>query len=131
MSKLILSFFVGAEWNDEATFSCVTEDGEKSSAKLSVILAEKKKKVEKPKKVEEKRIEFDDKKSYSLVESLFELKKNEQPSEETETQSVPFYQPQSEIEGQYTPEALSCERGMALPYLQISDPVRDAIPKVI
>ena len=109
----------------------MTEDDEKTSAKLSVILAEKKKKVEKPKKVEEKRVEFDDKKSYSLVESLFETKKVEQPSEETEAQPTQYFQAQSEIEGQYTPEPLSCERQMALPYLQIADPVRDAIPKVI
>ena len=108
----------------------MTEDDEKTSAKLSVILAEKKKKVEKPKKVEEKRVEFDDKKSYSLVESLFETKKVEQPSEETEAQPTQYFQAQSEIEGQYTPEPLSCERQMALPYLQIADPVRDAIPKV-
>ena len=119
--------FQGAEWNDEATFSCVTEDDEKTSAKLSVILAEKKKKVEKPKKVEEKRIEFDDSKSYNLVDSLFEVKPIETNTEEGAKQ---FYQAQSEIEGQYHPEALSAERQMALPYLQIADPVRDAIPKV-
>lgn len=95
-----------------------------------MILAEKKKKVEKPKKVEEKRVEFDDKKSYSLVESLFDTSKMTQPTEETESSSVAYFQPQSEIEGQYTPEPLSCEKQMALPYLQMSDPVRDAIPKV-
>ena len=47
-----------------------------------------------------------------------------------EEEAGAFYNQQSEVEGQYTPEPLSCEKQMALPYLQIADPVRDAIPKV-
>merc|ERR1739848_463115 len=63
-----------AQWSDDAVFTCVTEDDEKCSAKLDVIMQEKKvKKVEKPKEVI-KKVEFDDKKSYEMVESLFELK---------------------------------------------------------
>ena len=63
-----------AQWSDDAVFTCVTEDDEKCSAKLDVIMQEKKvKKVEKPKEVI-KKVEFDDKKSYEMVEQLFELK---------------------------------------------------------
>ena len=93
-------------------------------------MPEKIKKVEKPKKVEEVRVEFDDTKSYSLVESLFDTSKMVAPSEETESASVAYFQPQSEIVGQYTAEPLSCEKQMALPYLQMADPVREAVPKV-
>ena len=68
-----LSWLVDAQWNDEAIFTCVTEDDEKTATKLTVKVAEKKpKKVEK--KVEVKKVEFDDKKSYALVDSLFEQK---------------------------------------------------------
>ena len=63
-----------AQWSDDAVFTCVTEDDEKCSAKLDVIMQEKKvKKVEKPKEVI-KKVEFDDKKSYEMVDQLFELK---------------------------------------------------------
>ena len=43
---------------------------------------------------------------------------------EAEENTTAFYTKQSEVEGMYTPEPLSSERQMALPYLQMADPVR-------
>ena len=42
---------LGAQWNDEAVFTCQTEDGESTSAKLCVTVQERKqtRKVQKPK----------------------------------------------------------------------------------
>ena len=61
---------LGAEWNDEAVFSCVTEDGDRMQAQLTVLVPQKKPKVEK-KKLVIKKVEFNEKASNDLVDSFF------------------------------------------------------------
>ena len=71
--KLLCTIYhsLGAEWNDEAVFTCVTEDGDRVSAQLTVLVPQKKAKVEK-KKLVVKKVEFNEKASETIVDNLFD-----------------------------------------------------------
>ena len=83
-------WYVGldAQWNDEAEFSCVTEDGERVKAQLTVLTTNKKpKKVEK-KKLVIKKVEFNEKASEELVDRIFD--RNDAPGDDEKMSEVRY-----------------------------------------
>lgn len=71
---------MGAEWNDAATFTCQTEDGEQISVKLRVVVPTKAKKNLAP--VKKKKLiavaAFNEKDSVATVDKLFKMDKRPQ-----------------------------------------------------
>ena len=65
-----LKSFLGVQANDEAEFSCVTEDGERLKTQLTVLTTNKRKERKK-KEIVIKKVEFNEAASNKLVEDMF------------------------------------------------------------